>query len=252
MMFKVKVLIECREALFDPSQGLLPAFQYGEVQSISKGAFALLGNEAVWTGILISMVTVLGLGGGELVGSAFTLLEEKTASLSENAQFQPLVEVVGSSQLSSQRAGPGHHLSGKDDKQGQRFSQKSSSESTLLETLSFPRPRWPHATVRLPASSSPWRCAQADWLASGAGLRCSLSQAPCNCPLTGSQVPRHLHRITLCPTILPSLHLRFTDKMSVSNSGNFSILLPLAQRTECAAYVTTIKKNLIYYKKGKK
>lgn len=47
MMFKVKVLTECREALLDPSRGLLPAFQYGEVQSISKGAFALLGNEAV-------------------------------------------------------------------------------------------------------------------------------------------------------------------------------------------------------------
>lgn len=61
------------------------------------------------------METVLGWG-GELVGSAFTLREEKTASLSENAQFQPLVEVVRSSQLGSQRAGPGHPLSGKDDK----------------------------------------------------------------------------------------------------------------------------------------
>lgn len=64
------------------------------------------------------METVLwGEGRGDgLVGSAFTLREEKTASLSENAQFQPPVEVIGSSQQGAQRAGPGHPLSGKDDK----------------------------------------------------------------------------------------------------------------------------------------
>lgn len=62
--------------------------------------------------------------GEELAGSAFTLWGEKTASLSENAQFQPPVVVIGSSQQGAQGAGPGHPRSGKDDKQGQRFSQK--------------------------------------------------------------------------------------------------------------------------------
>lgn len=51
MILKPKVLVEYRACL----SSLPPAFQDGEGQSISKGAFTLLRNEAVSTAIQVSM-----------------------------------------------------------------------------------------------------------------------------------------------------------------------------------------------------
>lgn len=115
MIFKVKVLIECSLSSIPP-RGSRQLSDMEKVSLSAREPLRYLGMRLFEQPILISMETVLGGGGDELVGLSFTLLGKKTASLSENAQFQPVMEVVGSSQQGSQGTGPGHSLSGKKDK----------------------------------------------------------------------------------------------------------------------------------------